>query len=840
MIFSNFLENEPNIVKKHMFFTFKKKKPMANNGTFAPELNILMSYITDSMNVKLQDITSYIFIKAVIRTRNTTAYKAMERNMLTDGFSTLMEICDKNSASSTTDDRREFASIMKNLEEKHQNAGCADVLLKILESNETIMSALTLTGTTYEQIKISTSDLVSNSESTTSEKPVKHKKNENEAKKSRISVRKVEEKTQEKGDAERYLTNISTLAASGKVQHVFGNDEILKRIFTILSKRERNNVILVGEPGVGKTATAKHIANLIEEGMAPESFLGKKMLQMDFSSLLIGTAMRGGFETKMTAIINDAAKKGKYIFFVDDIHALFAPGSRVSDVPTESILENILSEKNIQFICTASSDGYAKYIQSSPYISRRLHKIQIDEKKEEDCELILDDIVNTLSSYHCVSYTEESVKAAVKYSSMYITERKLPDSAIDVLDEAGAKVSLDNKSNPEIEKLTKELDDIEFEKEEISQSNGTGNYDRFDELVKMEIDTKGKIAVLKKEMRRNKRPEISAEKIMEVISEKTGIPVNSLDNEEKERLKGLEERINAIVIGQENAVGKVCKAVRRKRCGIADIGKPAVFFFAGNSGCGKTYLAKTLAKELFGDDGKMVRLDMSEYAEKMSVTRLYGSSAGYVGYEDGGILTEAVKKNRRCVLLLDEIEKANDEVFNVFLQVFDDGRLTDNKGIVVDFKDTVIIMTSNIGSREILESGNPVGFLKGEAGYRDEEIVRNAIKKRFKPEFVNRIDEIVSFNRLGDNELRDIIKIEISKVDNRVSELGYSLSDDITHGKLVDVILEKVKGEGDFGARPVIREIQRLLEDGLTDYIIENNPEKGYCFKLDDIYHKQA
>lgn len=811
---------------------------MAKNVKFAPELELLLSYITDSMNVKTQDITSYIFIKAVIRTRNTTAYKAMERNMLTDGFATLLEICDKNSLSPTIDDRREFASIMKALEDRQSNSGCADVLLRILESNETIMSALTITGTTYEQIKISASDLVSENQSVQQEKHIKHKTPEQDLKKTKQSSRKQEDKTQEKGDAERYLTNISSMAASGKIQHVFGNDDIMERIFTILSKRERNNVVLVGEPGVGKTATAKHIANMIEDGLAPDAFCGKKMLQMDFTSLLIGTAMRGGFETKMTAIINDAAKKGKYIFFIDDIHGLFSPGSRVSDIPTESVLENILAEKNIQFVCTASSDGYAKYIQSNPYLSRRLHKIQIDEKKEEECESVLEDIVNTLSSYHRVSYTEDSVRAAVKYSSMYITDRKLPDSAIDVLDETGAKVSIDSGENPELKTLEKELDAIEMEKESLSKNSGRENYDRYDELVKMEIDKKGEIAVLKKELRRNKRPEIKADDVMKVVSSKTGVPVNSLDNDEKEKLKGLEERINAIVIGQEEAVGKVCRAVRRKRCGIADIRKPAVFFFAGNSGCGKTYLAKTLAKELFGDDGKMVRLDMSEYAEKMSVTRLYGSSAGYVGYEDGGILTEAVKKNRRCVLLLDEIEKANDEVFNVFLQVFDEGRLTDNKGVVVDFRDTVIIMTSNVGSREILESGNPVGFLKGDAGCRDAEIVKAAVKKRFKPEFVNRIDEIVSFNRLGDKELKNIIKLEISKVDKRVTELGYALSDEIKEGELVDIILENVKGEGDFGARPVIREIQRLLEDGLTDYIIENNPADGYCFRMNDIYDK--
>lgn len=658
-------------------------------------------------------------------------------------------------------------------------------------------------------------------------------------KKTRVSVKKIDTQRNEKGDAERYLTNINELAACGKIQHVKGNEYVIDRILTVLSKRERNNVVIVGEPGVGKTATVKHLSNLLLEDSVPEAFCGKVVLQMDFANLLIGTAMRGGFKTKMASITADASKKGKYIFFVDDIHSVLSSGARMSELPVESVLEEILGDKNIQFICTTTPDGYSKYIQTNPYLYRRLHKIEIDEVSVEKCEEIISDIVDTLSSYHGVEYPVESVRDAIKLSKRHITGRKLPDSAIDVLDEAGAVISLHKKEDERLSSLKDELLSIEERKTEIEKNQGGDAYSDYDEIVKEEISKKNEIAVLKKELKRKeKKPVVSSEDVRSVISSKTGVPVESIGTDERARLKGLEERLNNIVIGQKEAVSNVCKAIRRKRCGMADGTKPVVLFFSGATGCGKTYLAKTLSNELFGDEGKLVRLDMSEYTEKMSVTRLYGSSAGYVGYDDGGILTEAVKKNRRCILLLDEIEKANDEVFNVFLQVFDEGRLTDNKGVVVDFKDTVIIMTSNIGSKEISESGKAMGFVREKPGERDYSIVMSAIKKRFRPEFVNRLDNIVLFNRLGDEELKNIIRLEIEKVDKRVVELGYALSNEIKEGEYVEKVLDTVKEESEYGARPVIREIQRTLEDRLTDIIIDDNPEKGYCFSLNDIYHK--
>lgn len=810
---------------------------MANN-TFSPELDMLLDYIVNNMGVKPQDMTSFVFVKSVMRTRNTLAYKAMERNMLNEGFVSLTDICDKHISVTNAYDKIEFATIMSQMERSvdPSKVTSADVLLRILEVNESIMTALTMTGTTYEQIKISAMGLFDGEvHDEFPEQQEEKEEKERPQRKTKVQVKRAE--PYEKGDAERYLENINDKAAKGRVPKVFGNDDIINRIFTILSKRERNNVIIVGEPGVGKSATVEHIANLLVEGEVPEAFVEKKLLRMDFSSLLIGTGMRGGFEAKLSSIINDAVKKGRYIFYIDDIQTLFSPGARSNDIPTDSILETILSENSIQFICTASQEAYMKYIQPNSYISRRLYKITMEEKKKYECENILKAMVSKLSAFHNVAYDDETIKDAVRYSSVYITDRKLPDSAIDVLDEAGAMVSMSKTEDNRVVDLKKRLSDIESEKEEVAKGAGSKNYERYDELTKEEIAVKGELALLKKELRKkNEKPAVTPDDIRKVVSEKTGVPVNDMDSNERQKLKGIEDRINSVVIGQREAVNKVCRVVRRQRAGIANREKPVVIMMCGQTGVGKTFLAKTLARELFGDEGKLVRLDMSEYSEKMSVNRLYGSSAGYVGYEDGGILTEAIKKNRRCVLLLDEIEKANDEVFNVFLQVFDEGRLTDNRGVVVDFRDTVILMTSNIGSKEIVENGKGIGFVKGKEGERDFEIVKGAIKKKFKPEFVNRIDDIIAFNRLGDEDLRAIIKLEIGKVGKRIEDLGYKLSEDIVDGKMVDIILDNIKEESDFGARPVIREVQHLVEDGLTDYIIDNNPEKGYCFTLEDIY----
>jgi ATP-dependent Clp protease ATP-binding subunit ClpC len=434
-----------------------------------------------------------------------------------------------------------------------------------------------------------------------------------------------------------------------------------------------------------------------------------------------------------------------------------------------------------------------------------------------------------------VKYDESMFKSCIKLCKRYITERCLPDSAIDILDKTGAKASLNDVENDNITSAREKLYKIKEEKEKLKNSSSKKDYNKIDQLSKEEIELNTILNFAVKSYNLEKQPFVVRENdIRECISEKTGIPINSLSTDDKEKLKGLNERIKSVVIGQDEAVDEVCKSIKRQRVGISNPNKPVVFLLAGSTGVGKTYLAKTLAKEVFGDEKKFVRLDMSEYSEKNSVTKLYGAPPSYVGYDNGGLLTETIKRNKHCVLLLDEIEKANEEVHNTFLSLFDEGRLTDNKGVTVNFKDVIIIMTSNVGAKEVEERGGSIGFVNNEESNK-KSIIEKELKRKFKPEFINRIDKIVYFNKLTDSNIKNIILLELNKTKKRVEEIGYYLSDELIKNHLVSNIFNKVKEHKNMGARPIIREIQNELEDKITDLIIDGLVEKGHTFTKEEL-----
>ena len=632
------------------------------------------------------------------------------------------------------------------------------------------------------------------------------------------------------GEAERSLVNLNEESLEGRVDEVVGNDQIIQEIFRVLSKCERNNVVLTGKPGVGKTSTVRHIANLLVRDEVPLKFRGKKLLYVDFASMSSAFGIRGGFETKFRAIIDDASKKNNYILFIDDIHAILSEKSHFTDISMSTLIDMIMSDRNIDFVCTASDDGYSSTIQSSNFFKRRFHRIELEEKTEDESMEVLKICKWKYELYHNVEYTDDAIATCVKTVKRYLKDAVLPDVALDVLDCAGADKSVRENEDEEVLKLEEKLGEVSTA---ILNAQANHDDDLYDKLVTKEIEIKTKLnQTIKNNSFTKKATTVTSDDILAAISHKANIPVTKLSKDERSTLSKLEDKINQKVIGQEQAVSETVKTVKRQRIGLGKPNKPSVMMFIGNSGTGKTYLAKTLANEVFGDESAFVRLDMSEYNDQTSVNKIMGSSPGYIGYEKGGVLTEAVKKRNHCVLLLDEIEKANESVFDIFLQLFDDGRLTDNKGYTVDFSNVIVIMTSNVGAKEASLRGKGVGFIKNEEMTGD--IIKNELKKKFKPEFINRIDNIIMFNNLNDDDFKKIINLEIDNVIDRIHSISIDVNDSFKK-EAADLVYKKLKEnntQSDFGARPINRIIQPEIEDKITDYIIENNPDNGFELTL--------
>jgi ATP-dependent Clp protease ATP-binding subunit ClpC len=629
--------------------------------------------------------------------------------------------------------------------------------------------------------------------------------------------------------------DLTRAAEENRLDPIVGRDKELERIAQILSRRKKNNPILIGEPGVGKSAIAEGLAIRITQHKVSRTLFNKRIVMLDIGSVVAGTKYRGQFEERIKAILNELEKNPDIILFIDEIHTLVGAGNANGSLDASNMFKPALARGELQCIGSTTLDEYRQYIEKDGALERRFQKVIVDPTSPEETIEILNNIKSKYEEHHVVSYTPEAIEACVKLTNRYMSDRYLPDKAIDALDEAGARVHIRNINVPdEITSLEHEIEEVRKQKKQaiaVQKFEDAGTF-RDKELRLVDKLNKAKRAWDKDTL--THRTPVTEQDVAEVIAMMTGVPVQRIAQNEGARLMTMEKELAGTVIGQDEAIKKVTKAIRRNRAGLKDPNKPiGSFIFLGPTGVGKTYLAKVLAKFLFDTEEALIRIDMSEYMEKFAVSRLVGAPPGYVGYEEGGQLTEKVRRKPYSIVLLDEIEKAHPDVFNILLQVLDDGQLTDSLGRKVDFKNTIIIMTSNIGSRQLKEFGQGVGFgteaKRKSADEYSHSVIENALKRTFAPEFLNRIDDVVMFNSLKRDDIHKIIDIELRNIFKRVEEMGYIL--ELTE-KAKDFIADK-GWDDQFGARPLKRAIQKYVEDALAEELIQNPLGPGSKISID-------
>tara|TARA_B100001093_G_scaffold347263_1_gene331873 strand:+ start:10147 stop:12702 length:2556 start_codon:yes stop_codon:yes gene_type:complete len=629
--------------------------------------------------------------------------------------------------------------------------------------------------------------------------------------------------------------DLTQLAEEEKLDPVVGRGKEIERVSQILSRRKKNNPLLIGEPGVGKSAIAEGLALRIVEKKVSRVLYNKRVITLDLASLVAGTKYRGQFEERMKAVMNELEKNDDVILFIDEIHTIVGAGGATGSLDASNMFKPALARGEIQCVGATTLDEYRQYIEKDGALERRFQKVIVEPATVEETIDILKNIKSKYEDHHNVIYTDEALKSCVLLTNRYISDRFLPDKAIDALDEAGSRVHIVNMNVPEsILELEEKLGATREQKNTVVKKQ------KYEEAAKLRDDEKRLEKLLEaaqlewEEESKQHREIVDEENVADVVSMMSGIPVNRIAQTESNRLAELPEIINASIIGQDEAVLKVSKAIQRNRAGLKDPDKPiGSFIFLGQTGVGKTQLAKVLAKELFDSEDALIRIDMSEYMEKFAISRLVGAPPGYVGYEEGGQLTEKVRRKPYAVILLDEIEKAHPDVFNMLLQVLDDGFLTDSLGRKVDFRNTIIIMTSNIGARQIKDFGQGVGFgtaaRKAQEGDFQKGVIEKALKKAFAPEFLNRIDDVVVFNSLDKEHINSIIDIELRGVIERIKSLGYEL----TLTKKAKTFISDKGFDKDFGARPLKRAIQKYIEDKLAEEIVNARLSSGDHIKLD-------
>ena len=824
---------------------------------FTQELKEVFDYIQNTL-LKLYNsdkIGPEYFILSVLENEKTIAYKVLSKIMLNDVLEkTKLHFYQWLSANTKT-----FGIIKKydavfeksvtdanllSMRQKSNFINSGQLLFCILKNSEELNRYFKGLGVTINQINTQVIEETNNmleegkrlqDAKQSSITPQKHLKKNNVKEESIITpvekIAIIDQDLKIGSECERITTNLNKMAYSSQLENIYGNEAIYNEIFTVLSKRNKNNIVIVGKSGVGKTDTVRNLANLIVSGNVPSAFKKKILLEIDFNSLFYGTQMRGAFETKMKAIQAEIKQNNNFIFFIDSIENSINKNFSQNDVC--EFVETIMKDRNVMLICTCSEKDYSKTIGDIPSWERYFEKITLEEPNEEKCVNILRQHAEKLQIFHNVEYDNEVFDNVVKLSKRYITERSLPDSAIDIMDKAGAKKSVIDYEDEKIAKCKQDISTIRNRIALMKKNHNEEDSEDYDNLIKKEIELNTTLDfAMKTHNLTKKREVVTLEDIKERISERTNVPITKLSTNDKDKLKNLNERIKKIVIGQDEAVDSVCKAIKRQRIGISNPNKPVVLFFGGTTGVGKTFLCKTLAKELWGDEKQIIRLDMSEYSEQTSVTKLYGAPPSYVGYGDSGSLVDKLKMKKNCILLLDEIEKANEKVYNVFLQLFDEGRLTDSKGNIVDCRNIVVIMTSNIAAKKIMNN-KPVGFVVNLDDTR-KDIIDKELKKHFNPEFLNRIDSIIYFNKLTKKDIKEIILQKIKEIETRVNSSGYFFEKEIKDEDFISYILSMMEDTNDLGARPIEHKLQELMIDKICDKIINNDIKIGEFFKKSD------
>ena len=642
----------------------------------------------------------------------------------------------------------------------------------------------------------------------------------NSRKKIKVEKKKNQKQNKKKKYLDTYGTNLTNKAKNGELDMVIGRDKEIQRIIQILNRRSKNNPCLIGEPGVGKTAIAQGLAIKIANQNVPAKLLNKEVYLLDMTSVIAGTQFRGQFESRMKGIIDECKQYGNIILVLDEIHNIIGAGDGEHSMNAANILKPALSNGEIQLIGTTTLKEYRKYIEKDSALERRFQQVLIEEPNTDDSIKILEGIKKYYEEYHKVKISNDVIKQAVIMSEKYIHDRFLPDKAIDILDEACSRINLENKDLYKLEMLKKELSEVQAEKEEVIAADSTEDYQKAADLKTRECQLIEKIDDLNKKM---KLKNLTVQDIATVIESWTKIPVKKITEEETQKLLNLETNLHKRVIGQDQAVSVVSRAIRRNRAGLQSTKRPPSFIFVGPTGVGKTELAKSLAFEMFGKEDSMIRIDMSEYMESHSTSKLIGAPPGYVGYDDAGQLTDKVKRKPYSIILLDEIEKAHPDVFNILLQVLDDGKLTDSQGNTVSFSNTIIIMTSNAGSNSNI---NSIGFGKQSI---DKNKIMDSLKELFRPEFLNRVDEIIQFDSLTKEQLLKIVDLMLENTRKALNEKDINM--DITK-KAKNYLLEKGT-DIKFGARPLRRAIQRYIEDELSEMILRSQLLDGQTVKVD-------
>jgi ATP-dependent Clp protease ATP-binding subunit ClpC len=629
--------------------------------------------------------------------------------------------------------------------------------------------------------------------------------------------------------------DLTSLARDGKLDPVIGREKEIERVSQILSRRKKNNPLLIGEPGVGKSAIAEGLALRIQQKKVSRVLYGKRVITLDLASLVAGTKYRGQFEERMKAIMTELEKNRDVILFIDELHTIVGAGSSTGSLDASNMFKPALARGEIQCIGATTLDEYRQYIEKDGALERRFQKVMVEPTSIEETVQILNQIKDKYEEHHNVIYTPEAILACVNLTARYITDRFLPDKAIDAMDEAGSRVYIKNMKVPtEIIDFEKKIEDIKEMKQKAVKAQDYLEARKLkDEEERLQMELNAAQDKWDKDVK-EKKETVTDENVAEVVSMMSGVPVTKVGKNELDKLAQMDAKLNGKVIGQEDAVKKVVKAIQRNRAGLKDPNRPiGTFIFLGTTGVGKTELAKVMARELFESDESLIRIDMSEYMEKFAVSRLVGAPPGYVGYEEGGQLTEAVRRKPYAVVLLDEIEKAHPDVFNILLQILDEGHVTDSLGRKIDFRNTIIILTSNIGTRDIKDFGDGVGFgtsaKKTGSDTRARSTIENALKKAFAPEFLNRIDDIVIFNSLEKEDIKKIIDLELNKLYSRLEKLGYKV--DLTE-EAKDFISEK-GWDKDFGARPLKRAIQKYIEDLLAEMLVNKQLNEGETVILD-------